>query len=105
MSRSSSHRSHRPALFRRRTAPGAVPGTVDTDPAAQRPVIHVFSYGAKEAVEEPVPGASRLKPLLGRRPITWINVMGLGDAETIHEIGRTFRLHPLAMEDVVNTHQ
>ena len=99
------HRPPRKALFRRRTAPGAVPGTVDTDPTAQKPVIQVFSYGAKEAVEEPVPGATRLKSLTERRPITWINVVGLGDAETLHEIGRTFRLHPLALEDIVNTHQ
>lgn len=105
MSRSLHHPSRRTALFRRRTAPGAVPGTVDTDPAAQRPVIQVFSYGAKEAVEEPVPGASRLKSLMGRRSITWINVMGLGDADTMHEIGRVFRLHPLALEDIVHTHQ
>ncbi|MHC4878399.1 MAG: magnesium/cobalt transporter CorA [Planctomycetota bacterium] len=105
MPRPSNRRSQRTALFRRQTQAGAVPGTIDTDPEAQRPIISVFSYGPQEAIEEPVPGASRLKPFLGRREITWINVIGLGDAETVHIIGSEFRLHALALEDVVNVHQ
>ncbi len=95
----------RRALFRRHTAPGAVPGTVETDPSAQKPEIRIFSFGPTELKEETLPGVSRVEPILQRRPITWINVTGLGDSRTIQEIGRLLKLHPLALEDVVNVHQ
>lgn len=95
----------RRALFRRHSAPGAAPGTVAADPAAQKPEIRILSYGPTELKEESLPGVSRVEPILKRRPITWVNVTGLGDSRTIHEIGRIFKLHPLALEDVVNVHQ
>lgn len=37
--------------------------------------------------------------------MTWINVDGLGQAETLQKFGEVFGLHPLALEDTVNTHQ
>ena len=37
--------------------------------------------------------------------VIWVNVEGLGDAETIERLGAFFGLHPLALEDVVNAHQ
>ena len=46
-----------------------------------------------------------MRALLGKAPVTWVNVEGLGDANTIRTIGELFQLHPLALEDVVNTHQ
>jgi magnesium transporter len=42
---------------------------------------------------------------IGREPVLWINVDGLGDAATIEKLGAEFGLHMLALEDVVNTHQ
>lgn len=95
----------RRALFRRHTAPGAMPGTVQPDPQAQKPEIRIISYGPTELKEEPLPGVSRVEPLLHRRPITWVNITGLGDSRTVQELGRVFKLHPLALEDVVNVHQ
>ena len=95
----------RRALFRRHTEAGAVPGTVETDPDAQKPEFRVFSYGPDDFQEEIVPGISRVEPIMERRPVTWINVTGLGDKRTIQEIGHIFKLHPLALEDVVNVHQ
>ena len=95
----------RRALFRRHSAPGAEPGTVETDPTAQKPEIRILSYGPDDLKEEFVPGVSRVEPILRRRPITWINITGLGDKRTIQEIGRVFNIHPLALEDVVNVHQ
>lgn len=35
--------------------------------------------------------------------VTWINVAGVHDPEVIHAIGTAFKLHPLTMEDVMNT--
>ena len=36
---------------------------------------------------------------------TWINVDGLHNIETIEKIGKNFELHPLILEDILNTGQ
>ena len=36
-------------------------------------------------------------------PITWINIDGLHDVNVIDKIGRHFGIHPLTLEDIMNT--
>ncbi|MFO7792075.1 MAG: magnesium and cobalt transport protein CorA, partial [Candidatus Saliniplasma sp.] len=36
---------------------------------------------------------------------TWINIDGLHDIEKIEELGKFYGLHPLLMEDILNTYQ
>ena len=38
-------------------------------------------------------------------PITWINIDGLHEIELIEKIGTHFNIHPLILEDIVNTGQ
>lgn len=38
-------------------------------------------------------------------PITWINIDGLHEVEIIEKIGQYFGIHPLTLEDIVNTGQ
>ena len=35
--------------------------------------------------------------------MSWINIDGLGDVELLRRLGEHFGLHPLALEDVLNT--
>ena len=37
--------------------------------------------------------------------LTWLDVGGLHDVRTVEELGKRFSLHPLLLEDVVNTEQ
>jgi magnesium transporter len=37
--------------------------------------------------------------------VTWFDIRGLQDVPTIEHIGKIFKVHPLAVEDVLNTHQ
>lgn len=37
--------------------------------------------------------------------VTWLNLYGLHDIELIREIGRMFDIHPLTLEDILNTGQ
>ena len=37
--------------------------------------------------------------------MTWINVDGIHEAETIEKMGQMFSLHPLLLEDIMNTDQ
>jgi len=36
---------------------------------------------------------------------TWINITGLHDVDMIKNIGETFQIHPLALEDILHVHQ
>jgi magnesium transporter len=37
--------------------------------------------------------------------ITWVIIEGLGDANIVEAIGEHFNIHPLVLEDILNTHQ
>ena len=88
-----------------RTAPGAPPGTVVVDPEAPKPVVSVYGCDADDIVEEQVDDLRAIPELREKWPLVWINVDGLGDADTLRTIGEMFELHPLAIEDVANANQ
>lgn len=90
---------------KRRTPPGASPGTLSIDPLAPRPVISLIAYGPMEFTEQAIDDPQKIRDFLGRWPVVWINVDGLGNAEALSQIGTIFSLHRLALEDVVNVHQ
>lgn len=93
------------SVFHRRTLPGAIPGTLKTDPEAPHPVIRVMAWSKEEFVEETVESTARLREILNKWPMTWVNVDGLGDAVILQELAEIFKVHRLALEDVVNVHQ
>jgi len=88
-----------------RTAPGARPGSINIPKGATPPQIHVTCYSANELTEYENPSLSKITELRGQAPVMWIDVVGLGDAEMIEQIGRELGLHRLALEDVVNIPQ
>lgn len=98
-------RSARRAEFARRTAPGASPGQIVVDPNSPQPQVSVIAYGPTELVEETNPTIGRIEALRKKHPVVWIHVAGLGDEKTLRALGEHFRLHPLALEDVVHVHQ
>ncbi|MFW6078472.1 MAG: CorA family divalent cation transporter, partial [Gemmatimonadota bacterium] len=98
--------ARRPRLrIERRTPAGAAPGTLIADPDAPPPAIRVIEYGDDGVTETEVENAGELDRHIGRRPVTWVNVDGLGDVDAIRTIGDLYGLHPLALEDVLNVHQ
>lgn len=90
---------------RRRAKPGTAPGTVQPDPSAEATRIRVIAFSGSAIHERDLTEVEQLKPLLNHWPMVWIDVTGLGSAETISELGTLLNLHPLALEDVVNVHQ
>lgn len=91
--------------IRRRTPPGAAPGTLVPDPHAPAARVQLMCYGPDGLVEQTLDNLRDVPSLLQRWPVTWLNVEGLGDVRRITEVGKIFGLHPLALEDVVNVHQ
>jgi magnesium transporter len=92
---------------RRRAPPGSPPGTLIADPEAPPPAIYVMAYGpgAEEFEERPIAEPEHLRGFLGKWPVIWVNVDGLGDAAVLRRIGEVFGLHQLTMEDIINVHQ
>ena len=41
----------------------------------------------------------------GNEQVTWININGLNNIEDIEKLGTHYKLHPLTLEDIVNTSQ
>ena len=91
--------------IRRRTPPGAVPGTVTADPDAPKPRITVMAFGPEGMVEQPIAEPHEAAAFIQEWPVVWVNVDGLGDTDVIQQFGTMFELHRLALEDVVNVHQ
>ncbi len=91
--------------MKRRAKPGTAPGTLTVDPEAPRPEIRLMAYGPDRVVERTIAEVDELRAFVGQWPVCWVNVDGLGDRSTLERLAAIFGLHPLAMEDVVNTHQ
>jgi magnesium transporter len=84
---------------------GASPGTLIADPHARPPVmtLTVISPDGSETVENAT--LDDVRADRGRWPVMWLDCAGLADVDLIAEIGKIFNLHPLALEDTVNTGQ
>lgn len=86
--------------------PGARPGTILVDPDAQPTRIRVTRYGEETCETRELGSAAELPEILAQsNDKLWIEVLGLGDADTLKATGEALGLHPLVLEDVVNVHQ
>jgi magnesium transporter len=91
--------------LRRRHPPGTAPGTLTSHPDASPPLIRVMGYGPDRLEELEVGDVAELAGLRGRWPVMWVNVEGVGHADSVAAIGEVFGLHRLSLEDVMNVHQ
>ncbi len=89
----------------RRPRPGAPPGTLVVDPSAPPARITVIRYGPEDIDEQEVDAAAALPELLGKSPVVWINIDGLGDETVLRQVGDLFDLHGLVLEDITNVPQ
>lgn len=105
MARNTQRWKHRKRSLRRPQTLGTAPGTLVVDPQSSAMVIRAIGYGPDGLDERILASADDARALLERWPVTWINVDGLGHAEALQQFGKVFGLHPLALEDTVNTHQ
>lgn len=67
--------------------------------------ITVIDYDKKSFLEKELKKVEECIKYRKRPTATWINVSGIHDTKTIEEIGKCFGLHPLLLEDIVNTDQ
>jgi len=67
--------------------------------------ITLIEYDEGKFQEKEIKNIDELIPFNGKPPVKWINIEGLHDVEMIGKIGKHFNLHPLTLEDILNTGQ
>lgn len=87
--------------------PGESPGLLKLakDAPNEPPSITLIEYGPDCLEEQKNAGCDELLVHLDNELITWINIDGLGDLTVLRLLGERFDLHPLALEDVLDTNQ
>jgi magnesium transporter len=65
----------------------------------------LINYDPEQLLEKALPTIEASFPYKDTPPVTWINVDGLHEVNVIEKIGVHFGIHPLVLEDIVNTGQ
>ncbi len=72
---------------------------------AEKTRITILDYDAEHVEEREIHAVEELAPYVGKPSVTWIDVAGIHEPKVIEQIGCQFQIHPLLMEDIMNTTQ
>ncbi|MEE4351774.1 MAG: magnesium/cobalt transporter CorA [Desulfatiglans sp.] len=75
------------------------------DKKAEEVSIRIIDYNEKDFEERDLSPVHETFSCKETSTVTWISVDGLHDVDIIQNIGEAFHLHPLVLEDVLNTGQ
>lgn len=89
----------------KRSPIGASPGTLIADPTARRSELRLTLISPEKSRTIEQASIDDVHANRDKWPILWLDCTGLANVDLIAGIGRIFNLHPLALEDVVNTGQ
>jgi len=67
--------------------------------------ITVIDYDVGNFQEKEVKNIEEVFPFKETPTVTWVNIDGLHEVDIIEKIGNNFQMHPLTLEDIVNTSQ
>jgi magnesium transporter len=86
---------------------GLAPGTLVHigDRKIEKVRIRLIDYNENRIDEKELKTIEECFPYRGEESVTWINIDGLHDLDLVSNIGKSFDLHPLVLEDIVNTEQ
>lgn len=72
---------------------------------SEKTKITVIDYDIEQFEKRTLEKAEDVFPFKGASKVTWINIDGLHHTSMIKKIGDHFDIHPLTLEDIVNTGQ
>ncbi len=67
--------------------------------------VHLFDYDKSQFQERELQRVEDVLPLLDKTGVSWIDIAGLHDIGVIEKVGDLFNIHPLILEDILNTGQ
>jgi len=87
--------------------PGSSPGTLIHvgERKVDKAAIRLLTYDERQAQEAHPSAIGECFPLDTAPTVSWINVNGLHEADLVDAIGKRLDLHPLLLEDILNTGQ
>ena len=84
---------------------GMMPGTLVIDEDASPTEMTLIDYSVEAASRKKLRSPEEAANYLDSESISWIDLQGLGNEDTLNRLGSVFHLHPLVLEDVVNVPQ
>ncbi len=86
---------------------GLPPGTLIHigEKKIDKPRIRVIDYDSVQLEEREAETIEECFPYRDKLTVSWINIDGLHDVGVIEKVGNHFGLHPLLLEDILNTEQ
>ncbi|MDH5795775.1 MAG: magnesium and cobalt transport protein CorA, partial [Candidatus Bathyarchaeota archaeon] len=86
---------------------GLPPGTLVHigEETSEKTKITLLAYDELHAQEREVETVDQILRLQDEPTVTWINVDGIHQVEMMQQLGDRFALHPLVLEDILNTGQ
>jgi magnesium transporter len=67
--------------------------------------ITILRYDQEQVTEKETSTVDECVTSPGESTVTWINVTGIHCVEVLEKLGACYGVHPLALEDILNTHQ
>ena len=67
--------------------------------------IFVINWSKESIEERMVQSVDEILRFKGQDTVTWVDIEGLKNIELVEAVGRAFNIHPLVLEDILNTHQ
>ncbi len=92
-------------MHKNRPVVGAAPGTLVLPEDSPAPRIHLYAYNETSFVDRRIESPAEIADWIDSDKIIWIDVQGLGDEKVLLELAEIFKLHPLALEDIVHVPQ
>jgi len=86
---------------------GLLPGTLIHigEQKTENTRIRLIDYDETQFKEMEISSIEECSSFKDRPTVTWININGIHDVEVIEKTGQCFNLHPLLLEDILNTDQ
>jgi magnesium transporter len=71
----------------------------------EKPRISIIDYDSAKLSEKEAKKIDECFPFKDTPTVTWLNIDGLHDTDLIDKIGKHYDIHPLVLEDILNTGQ
>ncbi|MDQ1265840.1 MAG: magnesium transporter [Bacteroidota bacterium] len=91
--------------YKRHKKIGEPPGTVTFvgEKKIDKPRVTLIEFDDNHVEEKFIESFDECMPYIDKNSVIWLNIEGLHDVELIGKIGKCFDIHPLILEDIVNT--
>ncbi|MEF8848177.1 MAG: magnesium/cobalt transporter CorA [Candidatus Thermoplasmatota archaeon] len=75
------------------------------DRNTEKTTIKIIDYDKENFLEKKIDKIEECFDFKDKSSVSWINIDGIYDTKVIEKIGKKFDLHPLILEDILNTDQ